>query len=87
MNLQFIFEKVLTRLKNPAFWTGIISLILLIFTTAGIEISTMNTWGELYKAVFSTINNPCALLCIIGAIVGVSLNPATKGFKDNLNGK
>lgn len=75
-------EAIIKRLKNPAFWTGIISLIFLIFTSAGLDFQAMTTWELLGGALLSIVENPVKLIAVIGAIVGVAANTSSKGFLD-----
>lgn len=77
-----IAESTLKRLKNPAFWTGIISLIFLIFTSAGLDFDKMTTWELLGGALLSIVENPVKLIAVIGSMVGVTANTSSKGFLD-----
>ncbi len=72
----------IARLKNPEFWTGLISLVLLIFSAAGIDFNTMTSWGALWEGVKAILSNPVSVVAVIGAIVGISANTQSKGFLD-----
>lgn len=80
--MNTFLENTVKRLKNPAFWTGIISILLLIFSSAGLNFSDMTSWGELWKGILTIISNPVSVVAVIGAIVGISADTSTKGFLD-----
>lgn len=75
-------EAIIKRLKNPAFWTGLISLLLLIFSSAGLNFGEMTSWGALWEGVKAILSNPVSVVAVIGAIVGISADTSTKGFLD-----
>ena len=75
-------EKIKKRLYNPAFWTGVISLVLLIFSAAGLDFNQLTTWSALWEGVKTILSNPVSVIAVIGALVGVSADPSTKGFLD-----
>lgn len=72
--LKPLLLQLYEKIKSVKFWTGVISLFLLIFTTAGIDISTIDTWGKLWAEVIATISNPYAVLCIAGTLFGIGSN-------------
>lgn len=71
------------RFYNPAFWTGVISIILLVFSSAGLNFNDFTSWGALWEGIKAVISNPVAILSIIGALAGVTADTSTKGFLDD----
>ena len=70
------------KLKNPYFWLSIIGLL---FASAGIDFQTLTSWQLLGEALMSILNNPVAIVAVITAFVGIWNNNDTKGldgFKD-----
>ena len=72
MNLQ-------DRFKNPYFWLGLIGVI---FSAAGISLESLTNWGLLWQGILSILGNPFLLLSVIAAILGVFVEPTTRGLKD-----
>lgn len=68
------------RFKNPWFWIGILGVI---FTAMGISPETITSWTILKDQLISLISNPYMLVTVIMAVLGVFVNPTTKGIKDN----
>ena len=69
-----------TRIKNPYFWTGLIGIIL---TAMGIDANMLTSWGAVFDAVKNLVSNPYMLFSVTMAVVGVLVNPTTKGLRDN----
>ena len=69
------------KLKNPYFY---ISLIALIFASAGIDIETLTSWQAVGEALINMLENPFTVLCEIVAIIGVFNDNSTPGL-DGLN--
>lgn len=67
------------RFKNIWFWLGLLGVI---GSTLGIDSTTLTTWGALRDAILNVINNPYALGSAILAVIGVFVNPNTKGLSD-----
>lgn len=67
------------RLKNPYFWIGIIGVIL---TSLQVEASSLTSWGSVGKLIVNTVSNPYLLGTTVMALVGVLVNPTTKGLTD-----
>ncbi len=72
-------ENIKNRLKNPYFWLGIGGVI---FSAAGVDFNTLTSWSLLGKAFLDILANPVAVVAVAAAIVGVFVNPSTKGLKD-----
>ncbi|CEK34314.1 Small integral membrane protein,holin, phage phi LC3 family,Bacteriophage holin [[Clostridium] sordellii] len=68
------------RLKNPYFWLGLIGVI---FSAAGIDFKTLTSWNLLAHALLDILANPVAVVAVIAALIGVCVDPSTKGLKDN----
>lgn len=85
--MQKIIQSIIKRLKNPAFWTGLISLILLIFSSAGLNFNDMTTWNALWGAIITILSNPVSIVAIIGSLVGISADTSSKGFLDGTKDK
>lgn len=67
------------RYKNPYFYFGIVAII---FASAGIDFETLTSWPLLLEALKGIVMNPFTLGSVVVAIVGVWVNPTTKGLKD-----
>lgn len=80
--MNTFLESTIKRLKNPAFWTGLISILLLIFSSAGLNFSDMTSWNALWEGVKAILSNPVSVVAVIGAMVGISADTSTKGFLD-----
>lgn len=68
------------RLKNPYFWLGLGGVI---FSSAGVDFNTLTSWNLLGEALLSILANPVAVVAVAAAIIGVFVDPSTKGLKDN----
>lgn len=68
------------RLKNPYFWLGLGGVI---FSSAGVDFNTLTSWNLLGDALFNILANPVAVVAVAAAIIGVFVDPSTKGLKDN----
>ena len=68
------------RLKNPYFYLGLGGVI---FSAAGIDFNTLTSWSLLGNALLDILANPVAVVAVIAALVGVFVDPSTKGLKDN----
>ena len=70
------------KLKNPMFWLSIVGLL---FASAGIDFQTLTSWQLLGEALLSILNNPVSVVAVLTALVGIWNNNDTKGldgFKD-----
>lgn len=68
------------RLKNPYFWLGLGGII---FSSAGVDFKTLTSWSLLGDALLSILANPVAVVAVAAAVIGVFVDPSTKGLKDN----
>lgn len=68
------------RLKNPYFWLGLGGVI---FSSTGVDFNTLTSWNLLGEALLNILANPVAVVAVAAAIIGVFVDPSTKGLKDN----
>ncbi|CEP50264.1 Small integral membrane protein [[Clostridium] sordellii] len=68
------------RVKNPYFWLGLGGVI---FSAAGVDFKTLTSWSLLGNALLDILANPVAVVAVIAAVIGVVVDPSTKGLKDN----
>jgi len=68
------------RFKNPYFWLGLGGVI---FSSAGVDFNTLTSWSLLGDALLSILANPVAVVAVAAAVIGVFVDPSTKGLKDN----
>lgn len=67
------------RYKNPWFWIGIVSTVL---TAIGVSANTLTSWAAVGDAFLNLISNPFLLGTAALAVIGVFVDPTTKGLKD-----
>ena len=65
------------KFKNPWFWLGLVSII---FGSAGVDMNTLTSWSALGQAVLGILQNPVAVMAVIGGILGVFNDNGTKGL-------
>lgn len=53
-----------------------------ILTSLNLSPSSFQSWGDVYNTIIDVFNNPFKLGTVIMALVGVYINPTTKGFRD-----
>lgn len=68
------------RLKNVWFWIGLIGVIL---SAMGVQPETFTSWEIVKEHFMNLIKNPYMLGSVIIAILGVFIDPTTKGIKDS----
>ncbi|MVO70795.1 phage holin [Paeniclostridium sordellii] len=68
------------RIKNPYFWLGLGGVI---FSAAGVDFKTLTSWNLLGNALLDILANPVAVVAVVAAVIGVVVDPSTKGLKDN----
>ncbi|KAF2783039.1 phage phi LC3 family holin [Clostridium perfringens] len=73
-------ENLKNRLKNPYFWLGLGGVI---FSAAGVDFNTLTSWSLLGQAFLNILANPVAVVAVAAALIGVVVDPSTKGLKDN----
>lgn len=67
------------RLKNPYFWIGLVGVIL---SAMGVSPEMFTSWGAVIEQIKEMFSNPYMLSSVCMAVLGVIVNPATKGLKD-----
>ena len=67
------------RFKNPYFWIGLIGVI---FTAMGADPATLTSWGAVKDCIITLFSNPYMIGSVIISVLGVFINPTTKGVKD-----
>lgn len=65
------------KFKNPIFW---LSLIAIMFASAGVEFSTLTSWKLLGESFLSILANPVSVVSVVVAVVGVFNDNSTKGI-------
>ena len=65
------------KFKNPWFWLGLVSII---FGSAGVDMNTLTSWSALGQAVLGILQNPVAVMAVVGGILGVFNDNGTKGL-------
>ncbi len=67
------------RFKNPWFWVGLVGVVL---TATGMKADMFTSWGILMQAILDVLKNPFLLGTTALAVLGVFVEPTTKGLKD-----
>ena len=65
------------KIRNPYFWLGIVSVV---FAASGIDFNTLTSWQLLGSALISILNNPVAIVAVIGAILGIFNDNSSEGL-------
>ena len=65
------------KFKNPWFWLGLVSII---FGSAGVDMNTLTSWNALGQAVLGILQNPVAVMAVVGGILGVFNDNGTRGL-------
>ena len=68
------------RMKNPWFWVGLIGVIL---TAMGISPEMLTSWEAVWQAIVELVSNPFMLGSVAVAVLGVFVDPTTKGVSDS----
>ena len=68
------------RAKNPWFW---ISLVGVILTAMGISPEMFTSWQAVWDAIVQLVSNPFMLGTVIISVLGVFIDPTTKGVNDS----
>ena len=70
------------RMKNPWCWVGLVGVVL---TATGMKADMFTSWGILMQAILDVLKNPFLLWTTALAVLGVFVEPTTKGLKDGKN--
>ena len=65
------------KFKNPYFWLGLVSII---FASAGVDMNTLTCWTALGQSLLRILQNPVAVMAVVGGILGVFNDNGTKGL-------
>ena len=68
------------RMKNPWFWVSLLGVIL---TAMGVSPEMFTNWGAVIQAIRELIGNPFMLGSVAVAVLGVFIDPTTKGVGDS----
>ena len=68
------------RTKNVYFWLGLIGIVC---NAANVDFNSLTSWSLLFQSVLGILNNPVAVMSVTMAMLGVFVDPTTKGLKDN----
>lgn len=68
------------RAKNPWFWIALGGVIL---TAMGVSPEMLTSWEAVADAFLGLIRNPYMLGSVLIAILGVFIDPTTKGVNDS----
>ena len=72
------------RIKNPMFWAGICTAIVLpILSYLGLNWGDMTTWAALGNILLDAVKNPVILVSVVISVYNAVLDPTTKGFGDS----
>lgn len=67
------------RFKNPWFWIGILGVV---FSAMGVNPEMFTSWEVVKDSIISLVSNPFMLGSVGIAVLGVFVNPTTKGLGD-----
>ncbi len=67
------------RFKNPWFWVGLVGVVL---TATGMKAEMFTDWGILMQSILDVLKNPFLLGTTALAVLGVFVEPTSKGLKD-----
>ena len=65
------------KLKSVYFWLGLVSII---FASAGIDFGTLTSWNLFVNALISIVQNPVAVVAVIGSVVAMWNDNSTSGL-------
>lgn len=82
--MQNFFNKIKinlpVRMQNVWFWIGLCGTIL---TAMNVSPEMFTSWDLLWVEIAALFSNPFRLGCVIVAIIGVFVDPTTKGIGDS----
>ena len=67
------------RFKNPFFILGLFGIV---FSAAGVNVETLTNWSLLWESILGILGNPFLLASVIAAVLGVFVDPSTRGLRD-----
>lgn len=69
----------IARIKNPWFWVALGGVIL---SAMGVSPEMFTSWGAVWDALKDLFQNPYLLVSVALAVLGVFIDPTTKGISD-----
>ena len=72
------------KFKNPWLCLGLVSII---FGSARVDMNTLTSWNALGQAVLGILQNPVAVMAVVGGILGVFNDNGTKGLDKPIDKK
>lgn len=72
-------SKSINRFSNVYLWLATGSAIL---NSTGLKLEDIGSWTTLFDSLLEVFSNPFQLITTAGVIVGILMNPTTKGIKD-----
>ena len=69
-----------SRMKNPWFWAGILSVICV---AIGANPESFTTWQSVWEQAVHIASNPFLLITVVLAVLGQFVDPSTPGFCDH----
>lgn len=75
-----MIKKLPTRFKNIYFWIGLLGVVL---TAMGVSPEMFTSWEVVVAQAKALISNPFMLGSVIIAVIGVVVDPTTKGLGDH----
>lgn len=72
------------RIKNPVFWTGLVTAIIApILAHMGIKWSDITSWEAFGNLFLEAIKSPAMLVSIAVSVYNLIIDPTTKGVSDS----
>lgn len=68
------------RMRNVWFWIGLGGTIL---TAMNVSPEMFTSWGLVWTEITALFSNPFRLGCVVLAVLGVIIDPTTKGIGDS----
>ncbi|MBC1290642.1 phage holin [Listeria booriae] len=72
------------RFKNWRIWVlSAVTVVTIIWTAGGFELSDLESWSLLGKALMEFLSKPVAILGVVTALIATYVDPTTAGFSDS----
>lgn len=77
--------KINWKLRNNwRTWTlSIVTLVMIIWTAGGFEVSDLDSWNLLGQAFMAFLSKPAAIIAVLTALIATYVDPTTYGFNDS----
>ncbi|EUJ46655.1 phage holin [Paenilisteria rocourtiae] len=78
-------KKINWKLRNNwRTWTlSLITLVTIVWTAGGFEISDLESWSLLGQAFREFLSKPVAIIGVVTALIATYVDPTTAGFSDS----